>query len=136
MWIFTKVGMFSVVEATELVPEMGEPGKVLAVRARVARDLDELRGAHAPHLGPTVRLAGRDYPYRAYISKEGFAEVMVRLALDLDYGSFKSMVAQRQGGLRAKLYTQVWSVMHDAERKLRPMERAGRTRSRRIPPKR
>lgn len=112
MWLFARVGMFSVVEAAEAQPALGRAGEVLSVRARVEGDVDALRTAYAPELGPTVRLEGRDYPYRAYITKEAFAKVMVRVVLDLDYDSFKSMVAREQGTLRAHLYSQVWSVMH------------------------
>ena len=97
MWIFSRVGMFSVVVSGEPQPELGPLGEVLAVRARVGRDLDDLRSVYAPELGPTVQLGGRDYPYRAYMSKEGLAAVMVRMALDIDYCSFKSMVAKRAG---------------------------------------
>jgi hypothetical protein len=93
-----------------------------------------LRTRYAPELGPTVRLDGRDYPYRSYITKESFAKVMVRVVLDLDYGSFKSMVAREQGALRAHLYSQVWSAMYDAEHKIAAANnRAVVARSRRKP---
>lgn len=119
MWLFCKAGFFSVVEAAEPQPDMGGRGEVLSIRARVAADLDVLKAAYAPKLGPTVRLLGRDYPYRAYTTKEAFAEVMVRVALDLSYGDFKSMVAKEHGHERAHLYSEVWSVMKGAEDKLK-----------------
>lgn len=109
MWIFSKVGFFS---AT--VSESGS----LQVRARVREDLDNLRKTYAPKLGETVELPGRDYPYRAYISHEHFAEAMTRMTLDIDYGNFKDKVAKTQGYDRAHLYGGVWGVMNDAERKL------------------
>lgn len=118
MWIFCRAGFFSAVEAAESQPELGGPTEVLSIRARFASDLDSLREVYAPTLGPTVRLPGRDYPYRAYITKEAFAGVMVKVALDLDYSSFKAMVAEEQGRLRAHLYSDVWSVMNDAENKI------------------
>lgn len=118
MWLFTKVGFFSAVEAAEPQPELGGPGDVLSIRARVEEDLDALRAAYAPKLGPTIQIPNRDYPYRAYITKEGWAEASARMSLDLDYGNFKSMVAATQGYERAHLYGDVWSVMNDAERKL------------------
>lgn len=118
MWLFTKVGFFSVVESAEPQPELGGPGDVLSIRARVEGDLDALRAAYAPKLGPTIMIPNRDYPYRAYITKEALAEGMVRMTLDLDYGNFKSMVGKVQGYERAHLYSEVWGVMNDAERKL------------------
>lgn len=118
MWIFSKVGFFSAVESAEPQPELGGEGEVLAIRARVEGDLDELRKAYAPKLSATVILPGRDYPYRAYITKEAWAEAMVRLSLDIDYGNFKSKVVEDQSYERAHLYGQVWSVMNSAETKL------------------
>jgi hypothetical protein len=122
--------MFSVVEAAEPQPELGPPGEVLAVRARVERDIEDLRQAYAPELGPTVQLDGRDYPYRAYISKEEFAAVMVRLVLDLNYSSFKSIVSDEQGISRARLYSRIWSIMNGAEQKLEAAGRDERPRRR------
>ncbi len=114
MWLFTKVGFFSAVESAEHPNDEA----MLSVRARIEGDLDELRKAYAPNLGPTVILPGRDYPYRAYITKEHWAEALARAALDLDYGNFKSKVAQAQGYDRSHLYGEVWGVMNDSERKL------------------
>lgn len=113
MWLFTKAGFFSVVQSSE-----SEDESVLSVRARIGGDLDRLREMYMPKLGPTVQLPGRDYPYRAYIQKEALAEGMVRLALDIDYGNFKSMVMTAFGLAREQLYAKVWGVMYDAERKI------------------
>lgn len=117
MWVFTKVGFFSAVEGDL---EEGQTEPRLMVRARVKGDLEALRSQYAPELGPTLEWPGRDYPYRAFISKQHFAEAMVRAVLDLDYGNFKSKVAEVQGYDRAHLYGGVWSVMNDADRKLAP----------------
>ena len=119
MWLFTKVGFFSAVEAAEPQPELGAAGDVLSIRARIEGDLDKLRSAYAPKLGPTIMLPNRDYPYRAYITKEAFAEALCRASLDIDYGNFKSMIEQVFGLARELLYAKVWSVMNDAEAKLR-----------------
>jgi hypothetical protein len=102
------------------MPKGSTHGDVLSVRARVDGDLESLRSSYAPKLGPTVQLgSGRDYPYRAYISKEGFAEAMCRASLDIDYGNFKSMVMKVAGFARKTLYAKVWSVMNDAETKMK-----------------
>ena len=124
MWLFTKVGFFSAVEAAEPQPELGDDA--LSIRARVEGDLDKFRAAYAPKLGPTIQLPGRDYPYRAYITKEGFAEALCRAALDIDYGNFKSMVMKVFGIAREVLYAKVWSVMNDAETKIASYEKRGR----------
>ena len=126
--LFTKVGFFSVVQCSSRSAHESEAfpkltggltvDDVLSVRARVEGDLDELRKAYAPKLGPTIMLPGRDYPYRAYIIKEHLSEAMVRAVLDLDYGNFKSMVEEKQGRARHDLYSEVWGVMYKAEQKL------------------
>lgn len=120
MWLFTKVGFFSVVQTDvdDLPKGVGELGDVLSVRARVEGDLDAFRSAYAPDLTPTIMLPGRDYPYRGFITKDNLSKAMVRMTLDLDYGNFKSMVAKVQGYDRAHLYSEVWGVMNGAERKL------------------
>jgi hypothetical protein len=128
MWLFTKVGFFSAVQCNVETPHESKvfpklkAGAVatdfLSIRARVEGDLERLRGAYAPELGPTIELPGRDYPYRAYISKEKFAEAMVRASLDIDYGNFKDMITREFGRARHDLYAKVWSVMYGAASKL------------------
>lgn len=131
MWLFTKVGFFSVVEASEDRKEIDsltsgfkfegaqKDDTLLSIRARIEGDLDLLRAQYAPGLSPTVILgAHRDYPYRAYISKEKFAEAMCRAALDIDYGNFKSMIMRVFGMAREVLYAKVWGVMNEAEKKI------------------
>lgn len=114
MWLFTKVGFFSVV--LETYKTKGKPR--LVVRARVGEDLQKLRETYAPRLGATVQEPGRDYPYRAFITKKGLALVLERVVQDIDYGNFKSKVRQEQGQARENLYHDVWHVMFGAERKL------------------
>ncbi len=114
MWLFTKVGFFSVVTADR---RKGEPLQLM-VRARIADDLHALRSSYAPDLGPTLHNAGTDYPYRAIITREGWAAAMTKLALDLDYRNFKDEVEERQGMARHDLYAKVWGIMHGAEAKL------------------
>ncbi len=114
MWLFTKVGFFSVV--LETYKTKGKPR--LVVRARVGADLEKLREVYAPRLGATVQEPGRDYPYRAFITKKALAAVLERVVLDIDYGNFKNKVRQEQGAAREHMYHDVWAVMNGAERKL------------------
>lgn len=101
MWLFTTGGFYSVVTAEEF-------GHELQVRARCPEDLDRLRQAHLPGLGPNVSIAGRDYPFRAYTTRAELADALVRIAEDLDYPNFKSAVAARLGPQRAHTYADVW----------------------------
>lgn len=59
---------------------------------------------------------GTDYPHRATCSHAAFAAAQVKIALDIDYGNFKNRVAQTQGSARAKVYSELWSVLHKLEK--------------------
>ena len=108
MWLITTFGFFSVVQK--------HGTDHLTVRARVAADLDALRDRYLPELGETITGAGTDYAHRATCSHAAFAAAQVKIALDIDYGNFKNQVAQTQGGARAKLYSELWSVLHKLEK--------------------
>ena len=43
--------------------------------------------------------------------RAAFADLMRRLALEIDYGNFKSMVMKEHGLERERLYARVWTVM-------------------------
>jgi 8-oxo-dGTP pyrophosphatase MutT (NUDIX family) len=103
MWLFTTQGFFSVVTAEEF-------GEELQVRARAASDLDRLRESFLPTLGPNVSLPGRDYPWRAFSTRDDFAACLSAMAEAIDYSNFKSAVEHRQGPTRAVVYADVWSA--------------------------
>jgi hypothetical protein len=101
MWIFTRVGFFSCIADKDSSEHM-------IVRARVRRDIDQLRSTYMPDLGEVIALPNRDYPFRAKIYKNDFADGMAQIALDIDYTNFKNTVAAEQGYPRAKIYGHVW----------------------------
>ena len=108
MWLMTPLGFFSAVQ---------KPGTDhITVRARVHTDLDRLREQACPSLTPTVAGAGTDYPYRATCSHQAWAEALAALGRAIDYGNFKSAVAQRQGYERARVYGRVWQQLLELER--------------------
>jgi 8-oxo-dGTP diphosphatase len=102
MWLFTPEGFYSIVTAEEL-------GHPLQVRARCAEDLDRLRRSYLPELGPTVAIPHRDYPWRAYTTRQDLAACLARMADRLDYHNFKDAVAARLSPERAHLYHAVWA---------------------------
>ena len=117
MWVFTKVGFFSIVRA-----DPGPDGEELVmVRARVLTDLERL-SAFASELGTDLgsihAWPGRDYPYRLIVGRDTWAELLHDLAAAIDYPNFKAEVSRGDGPSRARLYGQVWSVMFDAEHKI------------------
>lgn len=124
-WLFTKVGFFSVVKKG---PEAKQG--LVCVRSRFKDDLDNLRNTYVPTLGPTEERPHTDYPYRAFVPQEEFAEGMKALYADIDYSNFKDEVADTQGYERAHLYGEVWGTMFNAEARLKkqPMYSGARRR--------
>jgi hypothetical protein len=113
VWLFTTVGFFSIVLDRD-VPRR------LVVRARIEGDLESLRDLHLPELTKTVKLAARDYRYRAWCSHAAFARAAGRIARAISYSNFKSEIARTQGAAREALYAEVWSLMLDAEPRIDP----------------
>lgn len=108
MWVFTNVGFFSIAR---------KPGDAdLTIRARVRDDLDRLRAEYLPTLGRTITGAGTDYPHRAPVSAEALGKALAQIVSDVDYPNFKDAVAERQGGKRAKVYSEVWGALLGLER--------------------
>ena len=114
MWVFSRAGFFSAVE------KGNRRGQEVCVRSRVLEDFDRMRKLYYPEMGAVERTQNTDYPYRIYLSHDAWARVCEKMAKDIDYANFKSMVAQEQGYDRAHLYGGVWEVMYGAERKLAP----------------
>jgi hypothetical protein len=113
MWILTIRGFYSIVK---------RDGQ-LCVRARVEDDLARLREL-MPALGPVIKGAGSDYPFRAFISPEAFAASLPLLAAEITYPNFKDAVAQAQGEERAAVYGQVWEELMGLEPRLETAWRA------------
>jgi hypothetical protein len=59
---------------------------------------------------------GTDYPYRATISHEDFAEGMEKIVKDIHYGNFKDEVEAKMGSKRELIYLEVWSVLRKLQR--------------------
>ena len=108
MWLFTAIGFFSVVQKSG--------NSFLTVRARVASDLDRLREKYMPELSKTIKGQGSDYPYRATISHEDFAQGMEKIVKAIHYGNFKAEVEAKMGSKRETIYHEVWSSLLELEK--------------------
>lgn len=107
MWIFTTFGFFSVVQ------KKGQ--EHLTVRARAREDLDALRSRYLPGLSKTIAHGGTDYPFRATVMHDEFAEAMVEIVRDVAYPNFKDQVLHEAGSHRAHVYGRVWTDLLELE---------------------
>lgn len=107
MWVFTKIGFFSIVRK----PDDHAEG-TLTIRSRVHADLEALRTEYIPTLGSIVEHAGTDYRYRAKASKVDVQAAMAKIVGDITYSNFKNEVAKQQGKSRAATYGEVWSALY------------------------
>ena len=128
MWLLTPFGFFSIVRKPDDVAQGS-----LTIRARVRSDLETLRDQALPELGPVCESSNTDYRYRARAPQAAVARAMAQLVETLDYSNFKDEVAKRQGSKRAKLYHDVWRVLHrmqgDRAFEKSPARQASRTHS-------
>ncbi|WP_373651958.1 DUF6508 domain-containing protein [Schlesneria sp. DSM 10557] len=119
MWIFTKHGFFSAVCARQGDGKHGQPVDLdrIMVRARLRSHLEALKKRFPNLLGQCEFLEseGTDYPYRLFVQKSAWTQVIAGLAGETDYDNFKSEVASHQGKAGAayehSLHS-VWSAMH------------------------
>lgn len=107
MWLVTTRGFYSV------VADSADPDAVL-VRARRREDLEALGDLlidmaieHTPQ---------RDYAWRATVQRAQWETAASALAAEIDYPSFKSAVAARQGLERAHVYARVWEDLLELQR--------------------
>jgi hypothetical protein len=108
MWLFTKVGFYSVVQD-------GDRTGVLVVRSRDKKDLETLVAKQPEIFTEIVHLPGRDYAWRSFVYQAAFAPLLAQLVLEIDYSNFKSKVEQDQGLPRELLYSEVWGVMRQLQ---------------------
>lgn len=103
MWLITTTGFFSVV---------AKPGDAdLCIRARVRKDLVDLKRDHLPSMGKIIETKNADYRFRAYASAAAIAVAAGDMVREIDYSNFKDEVKAVQGKDRANVYMRVWTAM-------------------------
>jgi len=106
MWLATQHGFYSIVQ---------KDADLYFVRARIRQDLEnllEILDFDAEILvWPTA-----DYRYRIQVDFEGFLEIMVQLAGQLDYPNFKGRIYECEDQ-SSKLgpYHRIWELMADMQ---------------------
>jgi hypothetical protein len=103
VWIATTRGFYSAVQ------DRGNPSRIL-VRARNKKDIDNLKDL-LPDSKPW-KAKDSDYAWRLSCTVAEWAEVMAKLALEIDYPNFKDAV-QKVSPQHASVYHRVWSVLLD-----------------------
>jgi hypothetical protein len=128
MWIFTRHGMISIVEEQPLSMRVGpkqpkahKPRPTLVVRARERRPLQQLFPGHR-----IVANAGTDYQFRCIVLREAAARILAREIDGIDYGNFKSSIADN--GYHNVLM-RVWSVVANFYRPAKPTRRGPASRN-------
>lgn len=119
MWLFTRYGFYSAVCARQGDGGFGQPVDEtrIMVRARRREHLEALLDRFADLLGEAVihKSDSSDYRFRIFLDKTVWAQVVERLAMDIDYDNFKSEVARHIGTVGAPYehaLHEVWSVMY------------------------
>lgn len=105
MWIFSRLGFYSVVVNPTNTDQM-------QVRARAEDDLKKLisfcqrRGVRVQD--EIKEYPNADYPYRVFMPRDAWPKLASELAKTVDYTNFKSTVAD---AFRHNLYMRVWGIM-------------------------
>lgn len=111
MWLFSKVGFYSITNAPD------RPGSV-QVRGRVQEDMDKLVALAQEKLGldlDYVATPGRDYAYRIYMSPDTWAQVAHLLTVEiLDYSNYKNSIHGDRA--RDNAYYDIWHRMSRLQR--------------------
>ncbi len=116
MWIFTKHGFYSAVCAKKGEGNPSQPidPDRLMVRARVLGHLEALKERFPDLLGTEEIHAfpDADYPYRLFVKKPIWVQVLAELAEEIDYGNFKGKIGKKEvsEGYLASLH-EVWAAM-------------------------
>lgn len=116
MWLFTLEGFYSITAKAPAGPDE------VCIRARVRKDLDNLRNKYLPTLGPTIAGTGTDYQYRAVAKRKDWAEALAKMGEDCNYSNFKGKIGM-ESHARSHEYMTVWSHLYDLEKKIAEGER-------------
>lgn len=111
MWVLTSFGAF--MPALRHADDVADgDDRLIQVRARRERDLLLLKRLYLPDGGSIVRNAGTDYEVRLYCTHEQWAEAMRKMAMDIDYTSFKNTTDRWHDDQLHKAYLRVWNTLY------------------------
>lgn len=105
MWVFTSTGFVSAVRKHDRPNE-------ITVRSRDRKSLEPL--AQAAGVEIWISPYG-DYPYRAFLDPDVFAEWVETQVMNIDYDNFKNRVSKTRGYGFVDALHNVWVAMLGAE---------------------
>ena len=104
MMLATNWGVYEICQRHAKFIAKGD-NRDMEVRARDKLHLRNLRDV-CPRLGPTVDLSGdADFPYRAFITREGLALLLAAVADEIDYVQFKKDAKPKLHTLLTRFWT-------------------------------
>lgn len=102
MWLATKLGFFSIVQKA--------PAE-FHIRGRLRTDLENLLKLSGKPL-EILEWPAADYRFRVIVNQQDFVDIMVALALTLDYPNFKGCIAtSRDQRPKLKAYHEIWGLL-------------------------
>jgi hypothetical protein len=128
MWLFTKYGFFSIVNA-DTPDGLATDVNTVMIRARVSQHLKNLQDRFSNTVlalagVDIIDSGGTDYRYRIILSKKDWAIILYELAMEQVWGNFKDEVARHapyehlHSGYIAAIHD-VWSVMLGLQKRKR-----------------
>ena len=118
MWIFSRIGFFSIVQKQG----SSDPNAELCVRARFREDIEsfiaEVKEVTGEDVGAYLENSGSDYAFRVFIRRPLVKTVIANLIETLDASNFKDSI--HGNPIRDDAYYQCWDALYDAQ------HRAGR----------
>jgi hypothetical protein len=109
MWIVLNDAFLSIVDQKAAdgyrINPSPAPDDILVVRARVKGDIERVFGN-----GTRVHsIKGRDYLFRAFITRQQVQDAIMCEIMTLDYGNFKNSVREDD---RHDAYADIWGIMY------------------------
>ena len=108
MWIYTQNGFISVVQNID-----AKPGRELLVRSRMRTHLVELLGQvmdKSTVEGLVLETPANNYPFRAFVSREVLAELVLGQLKRIDYPNFKGRCVNTLGHEQEGVLMEVWEA--------------------------
>jgi hypothetical protein len=109
MWIFCKLGFFSVVQDRA-------DRRRMQIRGRLRQDVEAMAGLVEELTGrrpEVLETPAADYRFRIVVSPTVWRKIGARIVAEIDYPNFKGEVLRPYGDQeRSEAYHQVWATMH------------------------